>query len=101
MSKKFQVYKQNILKQEFFVLDVINFLLGAVIIVIAAIALFGEGNLILHSLVFLLGGILMLLNTIKNLKRKSLLAVTFALFTVLMFGIFAYILYYGIRTGVM
>ncbi len=75
-------------------LDVINFLLGLVIIVISMIALFGEGNLFLHAMVFLLGGILMLLNTVKNLKRRSLLAVTFATFTVLMFGIFAYIVYY-------
>ncbi len=41
----------------------------------------------------------MLLNTIKNLKKRSLLAVTFAIFTVLLFGIYAYVFYYYYYLG--
>ena len=99
MGKRFQVYKQNMLKQEYFVLDVVNLILGTAIIVLTALTLFGQGGVYIHALIFLLGGILMLLNTIKNMRRKSLLGVTFAVFTVLMFGIFAYILYFYILMG--
>lgn len=99
MSKRFQVYKQNILKQEHFFLDVINLVLGMAIIVLTVFAFFGDGSAYIHALIFFLGGILMLLNTIKNVRRKSLLGVSFAIFTVLMFGIFAYIFYFYILAG--
>ena len=99
MNKKLKIYKENLLKHEFFLLDVVNLFLGLAIIVSCALALLGEGGVFVHSLVFLLGGIMMLLNTIKNIRRKSLLAVTFAIFTVFMFGIYAYIFYYYIHMG--
>ncbi|MCR5222929.1 MAG: hypothetical protein K6D90_08720 [Lachnospiraceae bacterium] len=99
MNKRYQIYKQNMLKQEFFWLDIVNMILGTAIIVITALALFGSGGVFLHSMVFLLGGFMMLLNTIKNLKKRSLLAVTFAIFTVLLFGIYAYVFYYYYYLG--
>ncbi|MBP5384370.1 MAG: hypothetical protein J6Y57_05285 [Lachnospiraceae bacterium] len=99
MNKKIQAYKKNMLKQEFFLLDVTNLILGIAIIVVTVLALMGEGGALMHSLVFLLGGIMMLLNTIKNVRRQSLLAVTFAVFTILMFGIYAYILYFYLHMG--
>ena len=99
MNKRFLVYKQNILKQEHFFLDVVNLILGTAIIVVTVLAFFGEGGAYMHALIFFLGGILMLLNTIKNVRRKSLLGVKFEIFTVLMFGIFAYIFYFYILAG--
>ena len=98
-SRKYQIYQQNIRKQEYFLLDVVNFLLGLVIIVATILALLGIGGLLMHMVVFFLGGTLMLLNAIKNFRRKSLLAVTFTVFTLLMYGIFAYILYIYLRMG--
>ncbi|MBO4901738.1 MAG: hypothetical protein J5518_02970 [Lachnospiraceae bacterium] len=94
-----QIYKQNMLQQRFFFLDVTNLVLSIALIAVTALALLGEGGMIMHSLVFLLAGIVMLLNTIKNICRKSLLAVSFAIFTVVMFGIYGYILYVLIGAG--
>ncbi len=86
-------------KQEFFLLDVVNLLLGLVIIVATILALLGVGGIFMHMIVFFLGGTLMLLNAIKNFRRKSLLSITFSVFTLLMFGIFAYILYIYLKMG--
>ena len=94
MSKKHTIYKENLSKQEYFSFDVINLILGLVIIVVAVLALLGYGGIMMHSLVFLFGGFLMLLNMIKNINRKSLLAVAFGIGTLLMFAVFGLIVYY-------
>lgn len=94
MNKKFQLYKDKLSKQEYFSFDVINLILGLVIIVVAVLALLGKGGVMMHSLVFLFGGFLMLLNMIKNINRKSLLAVAFGIGALLMFVVFGLIVYY-------
>ncbi len=86
-------------KQEFFLLDVVNLIIGLMIIAATVLSLLDIGGLLMYMAVFLLGGLMMLLNTIKNYRPKSLLAVTFAVFTLLMFGIFAYILYLYFQMG--
>ncbi len=86
-------------KQEFFLLDVVNLIIGLMIIAATVLSLLDIGGLLMYMAVFLLGGLMMLLNTIKNYRQKSLLAVTFAVFTLLMFGIFAYILYLYFQMG--
>ena len=94
MKKNYQIYKEKLSKQEYFSLDVINLILGLVIIVIAILALLGKGGVMMHSLVFLFGGFLMLFNTIKNINRKSMLAIAFGIGTILMFVVFGLIVYY-------
>lgn len=94
MNRKHQIYKEKLSKQEYFSLDVINLILGLVIIVVAVLALLGMGGIMMHSLVFLFGGFLMLFNTIKNVNRKSMLAIAFGIGTVLMFTVFGFIVYY-------
>lgn len=93
-KKKYEIYKDKLSKQEYFSLDVINLILGLVIIVIAVLAVLGKGGYMMHSLVFLFGGFLMLFNTIKNIYRKSMLAVAFGIGTILMFTVFGLIMYY-------
>ncbi len=85
--KRLKNIEQNLVKQEFFVLDLINMVLGTAILVFAVLALLGYGGFLFHALVFLMGGILMSINCIKNLKRKSLISVAFGIFAIVMFGI--------------
>lgn len=94
MNKKYQIYKDKLSKQEYFSLDVINLIMGLVIIVVAILAVLGMGGLMMHSLVFLFGGFMMLFNTIKNIHRKSVLAIAFGAATLLMFAVFGFIIYY-------
>lgn len=93
-KKKYEIYKEKLSKQEYFSLDVINLILGLVIIVIAILAVMGKGGVMMHSLVFLFGGFLMMFNTIKNINRRSFLAVAFGIGTILMFTVFGLIMYY-------
>ncbi len=98
MNKKFRIYWNNLVRQEFFFLDIINLILGTVALVCAVFAML-QGSLMMHMLVFLLGGTLMLLNMVKNIKRKSMLAITFGVFTVVLYSLCAFVLYRMLLAG--
>lgn len=98
MNKKFRIYRDNLIRQEFFVLDIINLILGTVVLACAVFAMLG-GSLMMHMLVFLLGGTLMLLNMVKNIRRRSMLAVAFAVFTVLLYSLCVFVLYRMLLAG--
>lgn len=76
-------------------LDVVSIMLGTATIVMTFVALINGENMVLHSVVFLLGGFLMLVNTLKNINRKSRLAIAFGVLALIMFAIFSVTLYFA------
>ena len=82
-AEKLKIIWNNIKKHEFLGMDIVNLFLGIAVIFCAILALSGVGGYLMHILVFFFGFFLMLLNMLKNIKRRSVMAVTFGLFALI------------------
>lgn len=97
MKKETRSYILNILKSEYFVIDLINMLIGILVLVFAVIA-FVQGNMENFGLVFLLGAAMSIFNLIKSVMRKSLMGmVVFSGLTLSMFAMIFVIYGYFLR----
>lgn len=85
MKKETKAYIANVVKSNFFLVDLINVILGVAILVLAFFSILEGGQIILLQFVFLLGMILMILNCYKSIRKKSM-AMSIA------FGAFALVL---------
>ncbi len=95
MKKESKAYIKNVVKNEFFFIDLINVILGIMILVLSALSLFDSGRMLRFAIVFILGTVLMALNCYKCLRKKSFLGVVYGIFmlvlaaaAVITFGIF-------------
>lgn len=70
MKKETKSYILNILKSEYFVIDLINMLIGIAVLSSAIIA-FIDGSIEMFGIVFVLGATLSVFNLIKSFKRRS------------------------------
>lgn len=93
-------YFSNLKKQKYFMLDVVNVVLGIAILILTGITIANNGKLIQYLVVFILGTILMALNLYKNLKKGSSLSLVFAFFTLMMTIVTGYIIITVIRMGI-
>lgn len=97
MKKETRSYILNILKSEYFVIDLINMVIGILVLVFAIIA-FLHGNMESFGLVFLLGAAMSIFNLVKSVMRKSLMGmVVFSGLTLSMFAMIFVIYGYFLR----
>lgn len=84
MNKEAKMYIKNVLKGRGFVIDLINAVLSATILVMVLLNAVGSGSGLYYMHIFAFGAILTLLNCIKKVRAGSGFAVAFALLTVLL-----------------
>lgn len=85
MKKETKAYISNVVKSNFFLVDFINVILGIAILILAFLSILEGGQMILFSLVFLLGMLLMLLNCYKSIRKKSMvMSIAFGAFAVVL-----------------
>lgn len=83
MKKETKAYIKNVVKNQFFFVDLINVILGITILVLAAMSLF-DTSMLRFAIVFILGTVLMALNCYKCIRKKSLLGVIYGIFMLVM-----------------
>lgn len=97
MKKETRSYILNILKSEYFVIDLINMLIGILVLAFAVIA-FVHGSMENFGLVFLLGAAMSIFNLVKSVMRKSIMGmVVFSGLTLSMFAMIFVIYGYFLR----
>jgi len=84
MKKETKAYIKNVVKNEFFFVDLINVILGIAILVLAALSLFDSDSMLRFAIVFILGTVLMALNCYKCIRKKSILGVVYGVFMLVM-----------------
>jgi len=84
MKKEVKSYFKSVTKNEFFLLDMINIILGIGILVFTGISFVNKANLWSYLIVFILASILMALNMYKNIKKNSSMYIIFGFFTLMM-----------------
>lgn len=92
MKKETRSYIINILKSEYFLIDLINMIIAIAVLAFAIIA-FITGKMSSFGIVFVCGALMSIANLIKTLMRKSLMgSILFSGLTVLMF-IMTFVIY--------
>lgn len=64
-------YLKSMSKKEFFVVDVINAVLGLVILVMGVISIANQPTVLSYAIMFGAGAIILFLNVFKSFKKKS------------------------------
>ncbi|MDO4967091.1 MAG: hypothetical protein Q4E51_10360 [Lachnospiraceae bacterium] len=85
MKKESRSYVLNIMKSEYFIIDLINMVIGIAVLVLAVFA-FIKGAMETFGVVFILGCAMSIFNMIKCIMRKSAMGIiVFSGLTVAMF----------------
>ena len=84
MNKETKAYINNVMHGRDFILDVINFLLGFIILVLIVINEVGLASGVYYIHIFTLGTILAVLNAVKKMRSKSSTALLFMIFAAIM-----------------
>ncbi len=84
MKKETRAYIKNTIKNDFFVIDLVNLILGIAILVLAVLSVIDGTKVIMFSMVFIFGAVLMVLNFYKGLKKKSALTIPFGICALIM-----------------
>lgn len=97
MKKETRSYIVNILKSEFFLIDLINMIVGIAVLSFALLA-FIKGSMELFGVVFIFGAVLSILNLLKVIIRRSLMGIlAFSGLTISMFVMISVIYGYFLR----
>lgn len=83
MKNETKAYIKNVVKNRFFFIDLINVIIGVIILVLAAMSLFGI-NMIGFAVMFTLGTVMMALNCYKCIKTKAVFGVAYGIFMLVM-----------------
>jgi len=98
-KKHYKAIQENISLQEHYSLDIMNLILGTAVIVFSVLGALGIGGLLMFSLTFLSGSILMALNAYKNRERSRMLTGSFTVFAILLMCAFGYLIYLMTQAG--
>jgi len=93
MKKETKAYVKNVIKSEFFFVDLINVILGIAIVALTFLSLLYNGQMIWFSFVFLLGMVLMALNCYKGIRQKTIFSVPFGILAAVMAAAAAFTFY--------
>lgn len=74
MKKETKSYILNIIKSDYFIIDLVNMIVGIAVLAFAVIA-FINGSMSSFGLVFILGALMSLINLAKSLMRKSYMGI--------------------------
>lgn len=80
-------YVKTMLKGRFFWIDLVNMILGLIIIALGFLSLYGDARQIVLITLFGVGSIFMLLNTYKSFRTKSKLKYVFIILTIFFIAI--------------
>ena len=85
MRNEAKAYFKNVIKSDFFIVDLINTVLGIGMIIMVVFSIASRGNIVSFAVTFILGSGIAILNLVKAIYRRSVFSILlFGLFTVFM-----------------
>ncbi len=84
MKKEVRAYYKSVMSSRNFRIDLVNLILGVLILALTVFVFTIENMLFLFPLIFFLGAVMTTLNAIKTIKRNKLFGIFFMAFGIIL-----------------